>query len=283
MNAISKLFFLICLIGFTADSAQAQLNLPTSSPRAEFTQQFALTKLKMSFSRPSVKSRKIMGGLVPYGQLWRLGANAQTTFDVSDDITVNGAALPKGNYIVMAIPSEKEWKIIFNKNPKTKYSNHIKEDDVLTVNAPVSKTANFVETFNITTSDIKANSMKLHIMWENTLVTLDLKNEIDSKIKAEFEEQLAGPNASSYFGMARYLHNSDGDLNKALEYINIAIDKNIGYGNLRYKGLILAKLGRKTEAIEWLTKSKDRAATFKNQGYVRINEMSIEEVKKSMK
>lgn len=283
MNAFTKLFFLICLIGFTVDNASAQLNLPTSSPRSEFSQQFALTKLNMSFSRPGVKSRKIMGGLVPYGTLWRLGANAQTTFDISDDITVNGSALPKGDYIVMAIPFEKEWKIIFNKNPKTKYNNHIKEDDVLILTAPVGKTANFVETFNITTSDIKGNSMKLHIMWENTQVTLDLVNEVDSKIKAEFKEKLAGPNASTYYGMARYLYSSGGDLNKALEYINIAIDKNIGYGNLRYKGLILAKLGRKTEAIEWFTKSKDRAVTYKNQNYVRINEMSIEEVKKSMK
>ncbi|MEM6321457.1 MAG: DUF2911 domain-containing protein [Bacteroidota bacterium] len=277
-------FCLIFLTFFASHSVEAQMqSLPSSSPRAAFSQQFALTTVKVSYGRPGVKGREIFGNLVPFNKIWRAGANAPTTFSVDDDITINGEALKKGEYVVLVQPSADSWDIIFNSNPKTSYSNYLSDDNELVLSVSTQRTADLVETFTISTSDIKDSRMKMTMAWENTQVTLDLYNEVDKEMKAEFAQKLAGPTSSDYFGYARYLYNSDQKMEEALTYISRSVDMNKGYGNLRYKGLILAKLGRYKEAIDWLTQSRDRAATYRNDDYVRINEASIAEVKKMMK
>lgn len=276
--AIISFYFLL------PTSLQAQMkSLPAYSPRSEFTQQFALTKINMSYGRPGVKGRKIFGNLIPFNKIWRAGANASTKFGVNDDITINGEELKKGEYIVLVKPFADKWEVIFNKNPKNSYSNYLPADNALVLTVPTQKTDKFVETFTISTFDIKDATMKLTMAWENTQVTLDLYNEVDKEMKKEFAQKLAGPSASDYFGYARYLYNSGQNMEEALTYISKAVDMNKGYGNLRYKGLILAKLGRHKEAIDWLTQSRDRAATYKNDDYVKINELSISEVKAMMK
>lgn len=272
-------FYLLSPLSVTAQMK----SLPSYSPRAEFSQQFALTKINVSYGRPGAKDREIFGNLIPYNVIWRAGANAPTTFSVGGDITINGAELKKGDYIVLVKPFADKWEVIFNKNPKVSYTNYLPADNALVVTVPTAKTDELIETFTISTSDIKDASMKLTMAWENTQVTLDLYNEVDKEMKKEFAQKLAGPTASDYFGYARYLYNSDQNLEEALTYISKAVDMNKGYGNLRYKGLILAKIGRYKEAIDWLTQSKDRAATYKNADYVKINELSIAEVKAMMK
>lgn len=279
-----KSLLLLAVVGLlTINTATAQLNLPAYSPQAEFKQDFALTTLEIAYGRPGAKNRKVFGSIVPFGDIWRVGANDPTTFHITSDITVNGEKLPKGKYNILTVPGEKEWQVIFNSNPETSYTNYVKEDNVLVVKVSPSTTKEFVETFFISTSDIKDNAMKLHLEWENTRITLQLINEVDGTIKKEFEQKLAGPNASDYFGMARYLYNSGGDMNKALEYIDISVEKNLGYGNLRYKGLILGRIGRDAEAIDFLTKSRDRAATYDNADYIRINNLSVEGIKAKKK
>lgn len=275
-----KRMALIAIVGLaTIAQCFGQLSLPTPSPISEFKQDFALTSLEMNYGRPGVKGRKIFGVIVPFGEIWRAGANDPTTFKISDDITVNGNKLSKGKYNILTIPGEKEWQVIFNKNPETSYLNYVKEDNVLVVKVAPTATKELVETFTISTSDIEDTGLNLNLEWENTKVTLNLVNAIDGKIRDEFNQKLAGPSPNDYYSMAKYLYYSGGDMNKALEYINIAVDKNIGYGNLRYKGLILGRLGRNAEAIEFLTKSRDRAATYDNADYIRINTLSIEEIK----
>lgn len=274
-------FFLIvaCLSNQTAI---AQLNLPAYSPRAEFSQDFALTNLTIGYGRPGVKNRKIFGEIIPFGEIWRTGANDDTIFTITDDIKVNGEKLPKGKYTILTIPGESEWKVIFNNDPTVNYTNYAGKGDVLIVSVKPKTIQEKVETFIIYPTDITDTSLDLQFEWENTGITLQLENEIETEVLAEFEQKLAGPNSSDYYSMARYLYNTDGDMDKALEYINIAIDKSIGYGNLRYKGLILAKIGRYDEAIEFLAKSRDRAATFDNKDYININNLSIKEVKAKM-
>lgn len=279
MKSAKSVFLFVAISLMTASEGYGQLNLPAYSPRAEFTQDFALTTLKMGYGRPGVKNRKVFGGIVPFGEIWRAGANDRTIFNISDDITVNGNKLEKGEYVILTIPGETEWKVIFNKNPKTDYTNYIKEDDVLIVDVKPTPLKEMVETFTISTSNITDKSLDLYFAWEKTELAMKLVNEIDSEVRAEFDQKLAGPSPSDYYSMARYLYNIDGDMKKALEYINIAGDKNLGYGNLRYKGLILAKLGKDNEAIEFLTKSRDRAAANNNSDYIRINELSIKEIK----
>lgn len=196
-------FYLINPLSLTAQMK----SLPSSSPRAEFSQQFALTKINISYGRPGVKGREIFGSLIPYNVIWRAGANSPTTFSVGDDITINGTELKKGDYIVLIKPFADKWEVIFNNNPKVSYTNYLPADNALVVTVPTTKTDEVVETFTISTSDVKYASMKLIMAWANTQITLDLYNEVDKEMKKEFAQKLAGPTASDYFGFARYLYN----------------------------------------------------------------------------
>lgn len=268
---------LLMLLSFQVES---QINVPAPSPAATFTQKFGLTEIKMEYSRPSVGGRKIFGNVVTLGKIWRIGANESTKFTTTDSITVAGKGLSKGTYIMLAIPNKDEWTIIFNKNLEVSYENYKPEFNVLEVKVKALKTAQFVETFGIQTNNITKNSCDLELAWENTLIRIPLANEIHSKIMAQIKQKLAGTTQSEYQAAARYYLENDIDLKAALEYIDKGIAMGEGYGNLRLKALILAKMGDKKGAIEFAEKSLARAKKFDNADYIRMNEESIAEWKK---
>lgn len=253
----------------------AQINVPAESPNASFSQKFGLTEIKMEYSRPSVKNRKVFGNVVIMDKIWRMGANSSTKFSTTDSITVAGKGLPKGNYIMLAIPSKNEWTIIFNKNLDVSYENYKPEFNVLEVKIKPETTSQLVETFNISTTNIGKNSCNIEIAWENTLISFPLVNEINSKILSEIKQKLAGPTKADYQSIAGYYYENNIDLKAALEYIDKGIAQGEGYGNLRMKSLILAKLGDKKGAIELAEKSLARAKKFDNSDYIRMNEESI--------
>lgn len=268
------------LILFVSFSLTAQINVPAPSPNATFSQKFGLTEIKMEYSRPSVTGRKIFGNVVIFGKIWRIGANESTKFTTTDSITIAGKGLSKGTYIMLAIPNKEEWTIIFNKNLEVSYENYKPEFNVLEVKIKSEKTAQFVETFGIQTNNITKTSCDLELAWENTLVRIPLQNEIHLKIMAQIKQKLAGTTQSEYQAAARYYLENDIDLKLALEYIDKGISMGEGYGNLRLKSLILAKMGNKKAAIEWAEKSLERSKKFDNADYIRMNEESIAEWKK---
>jgi len=142
-----------------------------SSPKAEETATLSGAKVKIVYFQPSARGRKIMGGLVPFGEVWRTGANDATTIEFDKAVKIEGKNLPAGKYALFTIPGENEWTIIFNKEHKQWGAYEYKDkEDALRVTVKPSKTASFVETFKITTADNKVT-----LAWENTSVSFNVK------------------------------------------------------------------------------------------------------------
>lgn len=256
----------------------AQINTPAPSQSASFIQKFGLTEIKVEYSRPSVKGRKIFGDVLPFGEIWRAGANDPTKFTTADSITVAGIGLPKGTYIILARPGATEWEIIFNKNPLVSYTNYIPSNNEIKLKIKPTILNQKVETFTISTNDIGFNSCNLDFTWENTLIRIPLTNEVDSKVMAQIKQKNDGPTVSEYNAMARYYFDNNKDAKSALEFIDKGIAKSgETYGNLWLKSSILGKLGDKKSAIEVAKKSIEKAQIAKNTDYVRMNESNIAE------
>ena len=260
------------LIWFTT---LAQLNIPAPSPGASFTQKFGLTEIKVEYSRPGVKNRKIFGTLIPYGEIWRAGANDPTKFTTTDSITVGGMGLPKGTYIILVKPYQNDWEVIFNKNPDVSYTNYKSADDVVKIKVPTLKIP-LEETYTISINNVAFNKCDLNFSWENTMVKIPLTNETDSKIMAQFQQKVDGPTAGEYQAMARYYYDMNKDSKKALELINMSINKaGEGISNQWLKSLIQARLGDKNGAIQTATKSLERAKKANNVEYIKFNEKNL--------
>lgn len=266
-------------------TANAQIELPAPSPSATFSQKVGLTKVTINYSRPSVKDRAIFGDLVPYGELWRTGANMATKIEFSENVKVGGKDLKAGTYALFTIPGENEWTIILNTNYNQGGTGQYKEsEDAARFTAKPVKSDYKFETFTILIDDVTSNSANIAVMWDNTVVKFPVDAEVDSKVMAAIDKSLT-VSPDVYFQAATYYHDANKDLNKALEWISTAIE---GYEKngakpfwvYRKKSLIEADLKKYKDAIATAEKSKSLAAEAGNQQYVKFNEASIAEWKK---
>jgi hypothetical protein len=165
---MTRLILFIALISMVSFTSNAQEK--SASPPATAEGTIDGVKVTINYSQPSAKGRKIMGGLVPYGQVWRTGANAATTFEVSANVKIEGKELPKGKYALFTIPGETEWTIIISKNPKQSGAfDYTDKEDALRVNVKPSKTPSMVETFNIA-----VEKDQVTMKWENTQVSFKI-------------------------------------------------------------------------------------------------------------
>ena len=257
---------------------QAQIDMPAPSPASTVTQKVGMTEIKIEYSRPSMKGRKIFGGdVVPFGALWRTGANSATKITTTDSITIMGKGLAKGSYVLMTKPGKDSWEIIFNKNPAVSVFDYKPADDVLKVMVKPMANSMTVESFTMGVANITNNSADIEIAWENTVVRIPFTNDVDGKVMAQIKQKLDGPTQNDYFAMSQYYFDSGKDLKMSLEFANKAIAKGERFWMLRHKSLVQAKLGDKKGAIESATKSLALAKEAKNDDYVRMNEKSIAE------
>jgi Protein of unknown function (DUF2911) len=260
--------------------ATAQITMPAPSTTAQVKQPVGMTEITLDYSRPSAKGRKIMGEIVPFGAMWRTGANQPTKFTTTDSITVGGKGLAKGTYVIMTKPGKDAWEVMFNKNPKANATDDkalFPEDNVVSISVPAMKTGMMVETFTMGINNITNTSATLDIMWENTAVSVPFTNDIDSKIMAQIKQKLDGPTQGDYYAMSQYYFDSGKETAKALEFVDKALAKGERFWMLRHKSLVLAKMGDKKGAIETAKKSLAAATEAKNMDYVRMNEKSIAE------
>ena len=276
---MKKILYVLILM-ITVQTANAQIDVPAPSPGASFTQKFGLTEIKMEYSRPSVNGRVIYGNILPFDSLWRTGANGPTTFTTNDSLTINGKGLPKGTYIILSKPGRTSWEIIFNKNPAVSYTNYLPKDDVLRIAVPVEKTAGKVETFTISTNDIKSNSCSLMFAWDNAGVKLQLVHDVRSKVMNQIKQKLAGPTQGEYNAMARYYFDNNESVTDAVTYISKAVSMGETMANLRLQSLILAKSGDKKQAVVAAKKSLEKATAANNADYIKMNKDSIAEWEK---
>lgn len=206
-----------------------QIKLPQVSGAAEVEQTIGYTKIEVDYARPNLNKRNAFGGeLVPYGQLWRTGANTNTTIELSTDITIEGKKLNAGKYAIFTIPAAKEWEVIFyNKTDNWGVPEKLDESlVVLKLKVPTTKLNDKVETFTIGFKDATIEKAYLYMAWENTMVQMNIQvpthATADEIIKKDLKEDAT---AYDYFGVAYYYYSNNRNLDKALNYINIAIQK----------------------------------------------------------
>lgn len=259
----------------------AQVTTPQSSPKSDVEQMVGLTNVEVVYARPSKKGRLVYGELVPYGKIWRTGANENTIVTFSDDVVIDGKTLPKGSYALYTVPKADAWELIFYKDTKN-WGLPAQWDDnqvvLRTKVTPVNLTKE-VEFFSIAVNPLDDNNGELVLQWERTAVPLKFAVPTHQKAMSSIETSLnESAKPSDYYAAGQYLYTSGGDLNLALEYIDkcIAMQDETPYYILRQKSLIQAKLGHKKEAIETAKMSLDGAQKAKNDDYIKLNRDSIQ-------
>lgn len=258
---------------------QAQVLAPQPSPKSTINQIVGLTDVEIEYSRPSARGRNVFGELVPFGKVWRTGANSNTTISFSEDIVIDGKTLKKGKYALFTLPKVESWEIIFySKTDNWGNPEEWNEGDVALRAIAIPEVLNKnAETFTIDISNLDNNFAYLNLSWEKTLVSLKFDVPTQKAAIVSIEKALAGPTAGDYFSAAQYYFQSNGDISKASTFVNKAIElnKQNPFWYTKLKSLIQAKLGDKKGAIETAKLSLAAAKVAKNDDYVKMNEDNI--------
>lgn len=267
--------FFLALVG----NANAQIQTPKSSPVAEIEQYVGLTEVEVDYARPAKKGRSVFGDLVPYGRMWRTGANENTKIKFSDNVEINGQILPKGEYALFTIPSPNEWTIIFYKDTNNwGVPKEFQEDKiVLKTSAKVESTNSVIEYFTIAVNPLDDSNGELILAWEKTQVKVGFKVPTHQKAMESIKSLSDQSKPSDYYSAGQYLFSSGTDDKLALEYVNkaISMQQDAPFYMLRMKSLIQAKLGDKKGAIATAKESLRKSEEAKNDDYVKMNKDSI--------
>ena len=276
---MKKLFLLAAFTGIFC-AAMAQLKTPAPSPLQTVKQEFGLSAIELSYSRPAVKGRTIWGDLVPYGKLWRTGANGATTITFGDDVTFGGQKVPAGKYGLLTIPEAYQWTVIITKQLDVTGPAAYKQDqDLIRIKVNPIDLDFSLESFTMLFDNITSSSLNLMIGWDRKLVVIPITTEVNSKINAQIES-LKGKENFPYFNAAAYYLEQGKDLNTALTWFDKAAQQNPeAYWVFYQKARCEAKLGKKKEALATANKSIELATKAKNDDYVTLNKKLIESVK----
>ncbi|MGG9961239.1 DUF2911 domain-containing protein [Ferruginibacter sp. SUN106] len=267
-----KKILLIATVLFALNFADAQtLTTPQPSPTQTIKQNFGVGAIELNYSRPSVKGRKVMGDLVPFGKVWRTGANSATTLTFSEDVTIGGKAIKAGKYGLLTIPGEKTWTIIISKDVNVNQPSLYKvENDVVRVEADVVTMPYTIENFTINFANITGNSCNVELMWEHTYLQFPITTGTDANVMAQIDNAMNKDN-KPYFNAASYYYDNGKDLNQALSWVNKALETNKdAFWMYLLKARIHKKLGDKTAAKAAALLCKDYATKAQNDDYVKM-------------
>jgi hypothetical protein len=258
------------LLGSFMMQAQ-QLTMPQPSPTAVVKQNFSTGFIELNYSRPSAKGRKIFGDLVPYGKVWRTGANNATTIEFSTDVTIGGTTLKPGKYGLLTIPGKDEWTVIFSKSTDvTSPSDYKMENDVARVTAKAYPMPVDIESFTMNFANITGNSCALEMMWERSYVAVPITTNTEDRVMKQID-QLMNKDNKPYFGAASYYYETGKDLNIANEWVDKAIANNPdAFWMTMLKARILAKKGDKAGAKLAAQKTIEKATIAKNDDYIKM-------------
>lgn len=283
---MKKLLLVIALVT-TCMLTHAQVQTPSQSPAGLVSTVMGLTDIKIDYFRPSVKGRTIFGTdaavLVPFGKIWRTGANSGTKISFSDDVKVEGIPVPKGEYLIFTWPGATDWAIAFYKdlNLGGNVDGYDKANEVVKFQVKPAKLSDKMETLTFNIGDISADSKsaKVQLAWENVSVKFTVSADYDAKVMKSIEANTK-VNPNNYFRAAVYYLESKKDLNQALTWINEAVKDNpTAFWILYQKARIQKELGDKKGAAESATASLNAAVTAKNRDYQMMNETLLKEVK----
>lgn len=274
MINITKLFIVAFFTMCATIGTAQQLKVPAGSPTQWVKQAFALSEITLDYSRPSIKGRVVYGELVPFGKIWRTGANSSTKITFGEDVKIEGTPLKAGTYSIYTIPNKDAWEILFNKDITLagNVANYKIEEEVLRIKVKPTALANVVETFTINFADLKANSLNIELLWDKTRVAFAVSSEIDATIVKNIDAAMS-VDSRPYYQAASYYYDNNKDLTKASEWINKAVEQN---PKAFYMYALKAKIQLKNKdnkgALESANKTIELAKEAKNDDYVKIGE-----------
>jgi hypothetical protein len=276
---MKKLCLLLTVVLALHFFSYAQLNLPAPSPGQTIHQDFGLASIDLAYSRPAMKGRKIFGDLVPFGKVWRTGANSATTINFGDEVIIGGTKIAAGKYGLVTIPGKESWTIIITKQLDiTNPSAYKPENDVVKVTAVPVTSGAAIESFTMQFDDVKSTSCTLWLAWEHTAVPLQITTDIDAKVMAQIDAAMGGANPP-YYGAAGYYFNNGKDLAKAKEWAQKATQAQPDAYYIFYLlAQIEEKLGEKSNAIATAKQSIELAKKAHNDDYVALNEKLVKRV-----
>jgi hypothetical protein len=268
------------LLAASLTAQTPKVDFPAASPACTLKQRVGLTDIEIVYSRPGVKNRTIFGGIVPYGQVWRTGANGATKVTFSTSVKLNGTEVAAGTYALFTIPGEDEWTIIINKGAAQWGAFQYDEKaDVARFKVTPMQLAEQIETFTIEFNLIRDESAVVNLVWDHTVVPIKLELELTDKIVPQIEAAMASADKKSdgfYFQAATFYYNHDQDLHKALDWVNAGLADNsrISFEILHLKAQILAKQGDKEGAIAAAKQSSELAikAEGASSSFVKMNQ-----------
>ena len=262
----------LLLLGSLGHAQSFVMDLPRPSQHAVVTQRIGITDITINYHRPVVNKRKVWGGLVPYGQVWRAGANENTTIKFTDPVTIEGNALPKGTYGLHMIPGENEWTVIFSKNSTSWGSfTYDQAEDALRVKVK-PQTAEFHEALTYDFDDVSPDSSVVTLRWEKVAVPFKVGVNTHEIVADNLHNQLRGLAQYSWDGWddaANYLLQEKVDLEEALKYSDRSILNEARYDNFMTKSKVLDALGRKDDATTARNKALAMANAIQLHSYAR--------------
>jgi hypothetical protein len=259
-----------------ASSLAAQtpkVEFPAPSPACTLKQRVGVTDIEIVYSRPSKKDREIFGNVVPFGAIWRTGANAATKITFSTAVKPNGTDVAAGSYALYTIPGENEWTIILNKGVGKSGTQYDEQEDVVRFKTkPVELSNTTIETFTIEFNYIRDESALLNLVWDKTVVPIKIDIELTSKLVPQIEAVMASDaKQKPYFQAAMFYFDHGQDLQKASKWVDAAIAEREAYYVVHLKAKIHAKLGDKDGAIAAANRSLELATQAKDAAYVKLN------------
>ena len=273
-------FLAIALI-FSSTRSHAQIT-PQPSSSQTITQGFGLGTIRIVYSRPNTKGRKIFGHVEPNDKVWRTGANSATVITFSDDVMLEGNKVPAGEYGLFSIPGENQWTIILSRKPKQwgAYT-YNQADDYLRFSVKPVKLQQPVETFTLQFENMYPTSGELHLLWENTALAIHMSCDIDSKVMARIDSAMK-TDKKPYYDAVIYYWNNNKDMNQALEWAG-QLEKIPGMPPMvakLWKARVQLKKGDKSGATTTAQEGVKAATEAKSDEYIRLNTEVIAEAGK---
>jgi hypothetical protein len=284
---LSALAGSVLLTGLFAQAPAPKLAFPAVNPQGVIKQRVGLTDIEITYNRPGVKGRKIFGGLIPYGQIWRTGADAATRISFSAPVTLNGTAVPAGTYEVFTIPGEAEWTVIVQAvKEKAQWGSYAydQKNDTARFAAKPRAAGSPVETFAFGFNNLRDTGATLNMFWENTVVPVQIGVDTVGQLVPQIEAVMASAEPKKpYYSAAMFYYTNDLDLNKAAEWMEKAVaEQPKAFWMIYRQGLVLAKKGDKAGALAAANKSKELASGQSGElkeEYYRLNDALIASLK----
>jgi hypothetical protein len=261
----------ILALGTCTVNAQG-LKVPAPSPSQTIKQSFGLGDISVEYSRPAVKGRVVFGDLVPYGKVWRTGANAATKLTFSDDISFGDVPVKAGTYALYTIPGKSTWTVMLYSDLTLggNTADYNQEKEVARISVPAKYTEAKTESFTINIAKVKPTTATLELLWENTRVPIKIATEIDGKVMKNIDAAMAN-DTRPYFQSASYYFDNNKDLSKAKMWVEKATEQNPkAYWVRLLKAKIELKMGDKKAAIATANEVVAMATEAKNDDYVKM-------------